>query len=136
MAIKQKTIDISDKELTKQQYAEQTKGVYMNMLCGCRWDPVDNKYKMPPIIYSDIPLEGETVKSGGGQDFIVNYSCLAEEYAHKQEIKDMWWNKAQEVVKMYKEQQQIAEHIKSNNTDLKKLRKEGVLKDQDELDKE
>ncbi|MGN1392592.1 MAG: hypothetical protein ACI4V7_00900 [Succinivibrionaceae bacterium] len=136
MAIQQKVVDISSKELTKQQYAESTKGIYMNMLCGCRWDPVDNKYKMAPIVYSDVPLEGEKVKYGSGQEFVVNYSCLAEEFAHKTEVKDMWWKKAQEIVDMYKEQCQIEDHIKSHNTDLKKLRKEGVLKDQEDLDKE
>ena len=47
-----------------------------------------NKYKMAPIVYSDVPLEGEKVKYGSGQEFVVNYSCLAEEFAHKTEVKD------------------------------------------------
>lgn len=137
MAVTTKYIDLSNTEYTSQQeYAENTKGIYMNMLGGCRFDPLDNKYKMAPIKYSDTPLEGEKIKFASGQEFTVIFSCLAEEYAHKKEVKDKWWAKANELVDAYKQQNQIEEHIKSNNTDLKRLRKEGALKEEDELDKE
>jgi hypothetical protein len=137
MAIETKHVDISEKEYASQQeWAENTKGVYMNLLGGVRWDPTDNKYKMAPIKYSTVPLEGEKIQFGGGQEFIVMFSCLAEEYAHKKEVRDLWWEKANEVVNSYKEQKQLQDHIATNNTDLKRLRKEGLLKTQEELDNE
>lgn len=137
MGIQSKYIDISGKEFaSEQQWAENTKGIFMNMLAGVRWDPVDNKYKMAPIKYSDVNLEGEKIKFSSGQEFTVVFSCLASDYANKKEVKDLWWEKANELVSSYKEQKKLEAHITSNNTDLKRLRKEGVLKDQEELDNE
>ena len=39
-------------------------------------------------------------------------------------------------INSYKEQKQLQDHIATNNTDLKRLRKEGLLKTQEELDNE
>lgn len=136
MAIKQKFIDISDKFSSAQEFAEQTKGIWMNMLNAVYYNEVDNKYHMSPIKYSDTNLTGEKIKFSSGQELTVVFSCLAEEFAHKKEVKDAWWKKANELVEAYKEEMKLDAHIKSNNTDLKKLRKEGALLNQEELDKE
>ena len=37
------------------------------------------------------------------------------------------WDKANEIIKMYKEQKQIENYVKENNIDLKKLKDEGSL---------
>lgn len=57
---------------------------------------------MMPIQYSDVNMEGEKVRFADGREFMVIYSCLASEYAHKQEVKDEWWAKARELIEGYK----------------------------------
>lgn len=137
MAVEQKIVELDKTDYkSEQSWAEHTKGVYMNLLGGCRWDPIDNKYHVAKIHYSDCDLTGEKIKFASGQELTVLYSCLAEEYANKQEVKDTWWAKTRELVENYKEQVQLENHIKTNNTDLKRLRKEGALLEKDELDKE
>lgn len=134
MTIEVKHIDLIDTDYaSQQQWAENTPGVFMNLLGGCRWDPIDNKYKIVPIKYSSVDLTGEKIRFANGQEFQVLYSCLAMDYANRQEIKDKWWEEAHKLVDGYKEQKQLKEHIASNNTDLKRLRKEGLLLDKDEL---
>lgn len=133
MAITSKVIDLDQTEFKSiQQYAENTKGVWMNMLNAVAYNPTDNKYHFPPIKYSDVNLEGEKIKFSSGQEFTVIFSCLASEFAHKKEVKDAWWNKAKELVKAYKEQAKLDSYIASNNVDLKKLRKIGALDDNEE----
>lgn len=134
MAITQKHIDVSDKYDSEQEYAENTPGVYMNMLGGIRWDPIDNKYKAAPIKYSDVDLTGEKIRFSGGQEFTVIFSCLATEYKNKAEVRNAWYEAAQKLKEDYIEQTKLEKHIASNNTDLKKLRKEGALLDQDDLE--
>lgn len=135
MTITTKHINLDDTDyVSEQQWAENTPGVFMNLLGGCRWDPIDNKYKIVPIKYSSVNLEGEKIKFSSGQEFQVLYSCLATDYANKQEVKDKWWEEAHKLIDGYKQQKQIQEHIASNNTDLKKLRKEGTLLEKEELD--
>jgi hypothetical protein len=137
MAIETKHVDISEKEYASQQeWAENTKGVYMNLLGGVRWDPTDNKYKMAPIKYSDVNLEGEKIRFSGGQEYTVVFSCLAKEYAHKTEVREAWWEKARSLVEAFKEERKLDGYLASNNTDLKKLRSEGNLLDKDDLEKE
>ena len=135
MAIEQKTIDISADEnyASKQKWAEATSGIFMNMLAGVRYDTVRNKYVMAPIQYSTVNLEGEKIKFSSGQELMVVFSCLASEYANKKEVYDKWWDAAKTLIKSYKEQKQLEAHIESNNTDLKTIDKEGLLKDEDEL---
>lgn len=135
MTITTKHIDLVDTDyVTQQQWAENTPGVFMNLLGGCRWDPVDNKYKIVPIKYSSVDLTGEKIRFAGGQEFQVLYSCLAMDYANCQEVHDKWWEETQKLIDGYKQQKQIQDHINTNNTDLKKLRKEGSLLDKDEID--
>lgn len=130
MTITKKNVDISNEELSKQQWASKTKGVFMNMLSGVFYDPKDGKYHMPPIQYSDCNMEGEKIKFATGQEFVVIFSCLAEEFEHKAEVREKWWNKAKEVRDNYIKQKQIEEHVATTNTDLNKLRKEGSLEDE------
>lgn len=135
MAITTKVIDLDKTDFkSEQQFAENTKGVWMNMLNAVAYNEIDNKYHFPPIKYSDVNLEGEKIKFASGQEFTVIFSCLASEYANKKEVKDAWWNKANELVKAYKEQNKLDAYIATNNIDLKKLRKEGKLDDKDNLD--
>lgn len=135
MAIEQKIIDISTNEdyASKQKWAEATPGVFMNMLAGVRYDTLTNKYVMAPIQYSTVNLEGEKIKFNGGQELIVVFSCLASEYANKKEVYKKWWDAAESLIKSYKDQKQLEAYIATNNTDLKKLRKEGLLQNEDEL---
>ena len=65
--------------------------------------------------------------------FTQTFSCLAEEYEHKQEVRDAWWKAANDLVNSFKESRKIDAYIASNNVDLKKLREEGSLMDKDEL---
>ena len=88
---------------------------------------------MLPIKYSDVNLEGEKIKFANDQEYIVVFSCLAEEYEHKQEVRDAWWKAANDLVNSFKESRKIDAYIASNNVDLKKLREEGSLMDKDEL---
>jgi hypothetical protein len=117
---------------TEQQWAEQTPGVYMNMIAMAGKNPVDNKYHFAPIQYSDVNMEGEKVKYPDGREATVVFSCLAMEYKNKKEVYDQWWAKAKEVVKMLKEQEQIETYVQQNNIDLKKLRDQGSLEDKEE----
>lgn len=132
-----KMLDIRDTEYNSaQDYAEHTPGIYMNMLNGIRWDPITNLYKAAPVKYSDTPLEGEKIKFASGQEFTVIFSCLATEYANKTEVREAWNKAAQKLKEDYLNQEKIERHIATNNTDLKKLQKEGALSTKEELDKE
>lgn len=136
MSIEQKTLDL-DKTKYKSEldWATHTPGIWMNLLGGIRLDQVTNKYVVAPIKYSDVNLEGEKIKFASGQEYQVIFSCLAIEYANKRDVYDMWWNKVEELKEAYKQQKQIEAHVKSNNVDIKKLRNEGNLFTQEELDK-
>ena len=136
MAIEVKAIDISNQELSAQQWAETTTGIYMNMLGACYYDEKTAQYKLPPIKYSDVNLEGEKIKFGNGVELDVMFSCLASEYKNKQEVYDLWWQKAKEIVEDYKKQLQFDDYAKSNNVSLKKLRQTGQLLEKDELNNE
>ena len=56
------------------------------------------------------------------------------EYKNKKEVYDQWWAKAKEVIKMLKEQEQIETYVKQNNIDLKKLRQEGSLNEENDAE--
>ena len=130
MAITTKVVDLKDSEYrSAQQYAESQNGVYMNMLGGVRYDEVTGKYIMAPIKYSDANLEGEKIKFSNGIELQVIFSCLASEYKNKKEVYNQWWDKAEHLIQMYKEQKQIEAYVKENNIDLEKLRDEGSLED-------
>lgn len=115
-----------------QEWAEQTPGVYMNLVAMAGKNPVDGKYHFAPIQYSDVSMEGEKVKYPDGREATVIFSCLAMEYKNKKEVYDAWWAKAQEAVEALKEQEQIETYVKQNNIDLKKLRNQGSLDDRPE----
>jgi hypothetical protein len=130
MTISTKVIDLKDTEFTSsQEFAENTTGIYMNMLGGVRYDEVTGKYMMAPIKYSDADLTGEKIRFSNGIELQVIFSCLAKEYKNKKEVYNQWWDKAENLVKMYKQQKQIEAHVKSENIDLKKLRDDGELDD-------
>ena len=136
MTIEVKAIDISNQELSAQQWAEKTTGIYMNMLGACYYDEKTAQYKLPPIKYSDVNLEGEKIKFGNGVELDVMFSCLASEYRNKKEVYDLWWQKAREIVEDYKKQLQFDDYAKSNNVSLKKLRQTGQLLEKNELKNE
>jgi len=137
MAIEQKSLDLDKtKYKSEQEWATHTPGIWMNLLGGIRFDNATNKYVVAPIKYSDVNLEGEKIKFASGQEYQVIFSCLAMEYANKRDVYDAWWNKVEELKEAYKQQKQIESHIKTNNVDIKKLRNEGNLLNQDELNKE
>lgn len=137
MAIEQKTFDLDKtKYKSEHEWATHTPGIWMNLLGGIRFDNKTNKYVVAPIKYSDVNLEGEKIKFASGQEYQVIFSCLAIEYANKRDVYDTWWNKVEELKEAYKQQKQIESHIKTNNIDVKKLRNEGNLLTQEELDKE
>lgn len=128
MTITTKEIDLTKSEYkTAQEYAQNTVGVYMNMLGGVRYDELTGKYIMAPIKYSDANLEGEKIRFSNGMELQVVFSCLASDYKNKKEVYNQWWDKANEIIKMYKEQKQIENYVKENNIDLKKLKDEGSL---------
>lgn len=128
MAVTQTNIQIPD-GVTEQEWAEKTPGVYMNMVGLAGKNPVDGKYHFAPIKYSDVNLEGEKIKYGNGTEATVIFSCLAVEYRDKKEVRDMWWAKAREAIKTLQEQEQIENYVKQENIDLKKLRDQGSLID-------
>ena len=128
MTIAKKNMELPEGYDSTQQWAENQKCVFMNMLNGVAFDYVDNKYHMLPIQYSDVNMEGEKIRFADGREFMVIYSCLASEYAHKEEVRNEWWEKAKELVDGYKKAQQMEDYIASNNgVDLKRMRQEGSL---------
>lgn len=128
MTIVKKNMELDEQYASSQQWAENTKGIYMNMLNGVAFDQVDQKYHMLPIQYSDVNMEGEKVRFNDNREFMVIYSCLATEYAHKEEIRNEWWAKARALVEDYKKAQQVEDYINSNNgIDLKRMRQDGTL---------
>jgi len=127
MTITTKEIKPSTEYASEQDWAENTVGVYMNMLSGCRFDPIDNTYKVAPIKYSDTSLYGEKLKFANNVELTVIHSCLATEYKNNSDVREEWWNKAKELVASYKAQSQLEEHLATTNTDLTKLRNEGLL---------
>lgn len=136
MAITQKVVDLTQTDKTQQEWLNETKGVWINMLNGVWFNEQDKKYHFVAPVFSDVPLEGETVKYRSNQEFTVVFSCLYEEFKNNTEVKDKWWKAAEEVKKAYIEQKKIQAHIDTNNTDLKRLRKEGTLEDKEDLAKE
>ena len=133
MPVTQTTFEIPDGE-SPQSWAEKTPGVYMNMIGLAGKNPVDGKYHFAPIKYSDVNLEGEKIKYGNGTEATVIYSCLAMEYKNKKEVYDMWWQKANEAIKTLQEQEQIENYVQQNNVDLKKLRQEGSLNEENDAE--
>ena len=133
MAITQTTFEIPEGE-TEQSWAEKTHGVYMNLVAMAGKNPVDNKYHFAPIRYSDVNMEGEKVRYPDGREATIVFSCLAMEYKNKKEVYDQWWAKAKEVIKMLKEQEQMETYVKQNNIDLKKLRQEGSLNEENDAE--
>lgn len=131
MTITTKNIEVSEEYVSSQQWAESQKGVFMNMLNGVAFNNVDNKYHMMPIQYSDVNMEGEKIRFADGREFMVIYSCLASEFAHKEEVRNEWWDKARELVDGYKKAQQVEDYINSNNgIDLNKMRQDGTLNEE------
>ena len=120
--------------LTEQEWAEQTPGVYMNLIGLAGKNPVDGKYHFAPIKYSDVNMEGEKVKYGDGREATVLFSCLAMEYKNKKEVYDMWWAKAREAIESLREQEQIENYVKQNNMDLKDLRRSGALQEENDAE--
>lgn len=120
--------------LTEQEWAEQTPGVYMNLIGLAGKNPVDGKYHFAPIKYSDVNMEGEKVKYSDGREATVLFSCLAMEYKNKKEVYDMWWAKAREAIESLREQEQIENYVKQNNMDLKDLRKSGALQEENDAE--
>ena len=133
MSVSVKNIDLTETKYNSELDWAADKGYWMNMLGGVRYDYTRQKYVMAPIKYSDVSLLGENIRFASGQDFQVVYSCLANEYKNKQEVKDAWWEHANKIVEDFKEQQKIQAHIDSTNTDLKKLRHDGALLDKEDL---
>ena len=133
MAVTQTTFEIPDGE-TPQSWAEKTPGVYMNLVGLAGKNPVDGKYHFAPIKYSDVSLEGEKVKYPNGTEATVIFSCLAMEYKNKKEVYDLWWEKAREAIKTLQDQEQIETYVKQNNIDLKKLRNEGSLVEENDAE--
>jgi len=120
--------------LTEQAWAEKTPGVWMNLIGLAGKNPIDNKFHFAPIKYSDTNLEGEKVKYPDGREATVLFSCLAMEYKNKKEVHDMWWAKANEAIKSLREQEQIETYVKQNNIDLKDLRKQGALNEENDAE--
>ena len=120
--------------LTEQEWAEQTPGVYMNLIGLAGKNPIDGKYHFAPIKYSDVNMEGEKVKYGDGREAVVLFSCLAMEYKNKKEVYDMWWAKAREAIESLKEQEDIENYTKQNNIDLKDLRRSGALEEENDAE--
>ena len=118
--------------LTEQEWAEQTPGVYMNLIGLAGKNPIDGKYHFAPIKYSDVNMEGEKVKYGDGREAVVLFSCLAMEYKNKKEVYDMWWAKAREAIESLQEQEKIENYTKQNNMDLKDLRRSGALEEEND----
>lgn len=134
MAITNTAIQIPD-GMTEQEWAEQTPGVYMNLIGLAGKNPIDGKYHFAPIKYSDVNMEGEKVKYGkNGTEATVIFSCLAMEYKNKKEVHDLWWAKAREAIKTLQEQEQIENYVKQENIDLKKLRNEGSLNEENDAE--
>lgn len=126
MAITQKAIEIPE-GMSPQEWAEQTPGIYMNLVGMAGKNPVDGKYHFAPIKYSDANLEGEKVRYANGSEATVLFSCLAMEYKHKKSVYDAWWKAANDAIESLKKQEQIENYVQQNNIDLKKLRNEGSL---------
>ncbi len=120
--------------LTEQEWAEQTPGVYMNLIGLAGKNPIDGKYHFAPIKYSDVNMEGEKVKYSDGREATVLFSCLAMEYKNKKEVYDMWWAKAREAINSLKEQEKIETYTKQNNIDLKDLRRSGALEEENDAE--
>lgn len=137
MTITTKELDLTKEDYkSPQEYAEHTPGVFMNMLNGVSYNTVDGKYHMMPIKYSDVNMEGEKIRFANGQEYTVVFSCLAQEYANKQEVKDKWWAAANKLVESFKEARKMDLYLATNNKDLKKMRQRGELLNSDEIEKE
>ena len=136
MAITEKVVDLTDTNKTQAEWLNETKGVWINMLNGVWYNEQDKKYHFVAPIFSDVSLEGEKIKPRSNQEFTVVFSCLYDEFQNNAEVKAKWWKAAEEVKQAYIEQKKIQAHVESNNTDLKRLRKEGALEDKEELAKE
>lgn len=136
MPVTEKVIDLTNSEKTHQDWLNETKGIWINMLNGVWFNEQDKKYHFVAPIFSDVSLQDEKIKPRSNQEFTVVFSCLYEEFQNNEEVKKQWWEAAEKVKQAYIEQKKIQAHIESNNTDLKRLRKEGLLEDKEDLAKE
>lgn len=112
--------DIS-KNISYMEYAQMTKGVYVNLLNGCCYNEKTGNYETLYLISEGGPLYGKKIKMENGE-YTCIYSCLGTSYRDDPEIQKQWNDTRNQLIKDYQDQVTLESHIKQENIDLKKLR--------------
>lgn len=102
------------------EYAQMTKGIYMNLMSGCRYNEITGEYETIYLISKGGPLFGQNVKTPDG-DYTCVYSCLGTSYRDDPSVRAEWKKAREDLIKDYQDQVALEKHIKTNNIDLKKL---------------
>lgn len=108
------------KNISYMEYAQMTKGVYVNLLNGCSYNEKTGQYETLYLISEGGPLFGKKIKMNNGE-YTCIYSCLGTSYRDDPEIRKQWKEARDGLINDYKDQVTLESHIKTNNIDLKKL---------------
>lgn len=109
-----------DQNVSFMEYAQMTKGVYVNLMNGCKYNETTGNYETMYLITEGGPLFGKTIKTPEGE-FTCIYSCLGTSYRDDPDIRQAWKEARDGLIKDYKDQVALDAHIKTHNIDLKKI---------------
>ena len=127
-----KIVDIPE-NVSLIEYAQNTKGLYINLLNLCGKNPVTGKYECRYII-TNKSLMGEKVKfeqAGQSIDATVVFSCLGTDYKTQKRFRRDFKKMVDQIAESYQKQERLDMHISGEHVDLKEMRKKGLLDDND-----
>mgnify|MGYP000294437623 CR=1 FL=1 len=110
------------------EYAQNTKGIYVNLLNLCGRSPA-GKYEFRYML-SNKNLLGEKVKFQMGAEETeasVIYSCLGTDYKNQKKYRREFKEAVDQLVKDYKNQERVEAHLATENYTLAEMRKKGLI---------
>lgn len=112
-----KTVDDAMPNESLMEYAQRTKGVYVNLLNLCGYNEKTKNYETMYIL-SNVNLTGEKVSfNNGGEPMqaTVIYSCLGVDYKASKKYRNEWKKARDGLIEDYKKQSKLDLHISTHN---------------------
>lgn len=112
-----KTVDDAMPNESLMEYAQRTKGVYVNLLNLCGYNEKTKNYETMYIL-SNVNLTGEKVSfNNGGEPMqaTVIYSCLGADYKASKKYRNEWKKARDGLIEDYKKQSKLDLHISTHN---------------------
>lgn len=112
-----KTVDDAMPNESLMEYAQRTKGVYVNLLNLCGYNEKTKNYETMYIL-SNVNLTGEKVSFNNGGESMqatVIYSCLGVDYKASKKYRNEWKKARDGLIEDYKKQSKLDLHISTHN---------------------